>query len=53
MAVGHFNFSELVVLKAASAAASELDVPMREIFLNAGHTHSIEKQKRQHAPDLT
>ncbi|HKW34450.1 MAG TPA: class II fructose-bisphosphate aldolase, partial [Candidatus Acidoferrum sp.] len=72
VAVGHFNFSELVVLKAASEAASQLDVPVvmgvsesereflgvrqaaalvqslredskREIFLNADHTHSIEK----------
>jgi fructose-bisphosphate aldolase, class II len=72
VAVGHFNFSELVVLKAASEAASELGVPvvmgvsesereflgvqqasalvrsLREekglgIFLNADHTHSIEK----------
>jgi fructose-bisphosphate aldolase class II len=72
VAIGHFNFSELVVLKAATEAASELGVPvvmgvsesereflgvplaaalvdtMREekegeIFLNADHTHSIEK----------
>src|SRR5215470_10855743 len=71
VAVGHFNFSELVVLKAATEAARELAVPvvmgvsesereflgvpqaaalvqsMREekeqIFLNADHTHSIEK----------
>jgi fructose-bisphosphate aldolase class II len=72
VAVGHFNFSELVVLKAATEAASELGVPvvmglseserefvgvrpaaalvesMREerggeIFLNADHTHSIER----------
>ncbi len=28
VAVGHFNFSELVVLKAAGEAASELDVPV-------------------------
>jgi fructose-bisphosphate aldolase, class II len=72
VAVGHFNFSELVVLKATAEAASELGVPVvmgvsesereflgvreatalvhslgreksREIFLNADHTHSIEK----------
>src|SRR5215471_686969 len=72
VAIGHFNFSELVVLKAATEAASELGVPvvmglsesereflgvrqaaalvqsMREekdgeIFLNADHTHSIER----------
>jgi fructose-bisphosphate aldolase, class II len=72
VAVGHFNFSELVVLKAAAEAAGELGVPVvmgvsesereflgvrqaaalvqsmreekgREIFLNADHTHSIEK----------
>ena len=72
VAVGHFNFSELVVLKAAAEAAGELGVPIvmgvsesereflgvrqaaalvqsireekgRELFLNADHTHSIEK----------
>jgi fructose-bisphosphate aldolase, class II len=72
LAVGHFNFSELVVLKATTEAANELGVPVvmgvsesereflgvrqaaalvqslreggkREIFLNADHTHSIEK----------
>jgi len=72
VAVGHFNFAELVVLKAAAEAAGELGVPVvmgvsesereflgvrqaaalvhsmreeggREIFLNADHTHSIEK----------
>ena len=72
VAVGHFNFSELVVLKAAAEAAHELRVPVvmgvsenereflgvrqaaalvrtlreqqgLEIFLNADHTHSIEK----------
>jgi len=72
VAVGHFNFSELVVLQAVAEAASELGVPVvmgisesereflgvrqaaalvqsmreekeREIFLNADHTHSIEK----------
>lgn len=70
--MGHFNFSELVVLKAAAEAAGELGVPVvmgvsesereflgvrqaaalvqsmreekgRELFLNADHTHSIEK----------
>lgn len=70
--MGHFNFSELVVLTAVAEAASELDVPVvmgvsesereflgvrqaaalvqsirddkkREMFLNADHTHSIEK----------
>ena len=75
VAVGHFNFSELVVLKAAAEAASELGVPvvmgvsesereflgvreaaalvqtMREeqgrgIFLNADHTHSIDKAEQ-------
>ena len=75
VAVGHFNFSELVVLKAAAEAASELAVPVvmgvsesereflgvreaaalvesvrdntgREIFLNADHTHSIEKAEQ-------
>lgn len=74
IAVGHFNFSELVVLQAVAEAASELAVPVvlgvsesereflgvrqavalvrcmreekeREIFLNADHTHSIEKAK--------
>lgn len=72
VAVGHFNFSELVVLKAVAEAARELGVPVvmgvsesereflgvkqaaalvrslwvdkeQEIFLNADHTHSIEK----------
>jgi fructose-bisphosphate aldolase, class II len=72
VAVGHFNFSELTVLKAAAQAARELGVPVvmgvsegeraflgvrqaaalvrsiREetgqgIFLNADHTHSLEK----------
>jgi fructose-bisphosphate aldolase class II len=72
IAVGHFNFSELVVLKAAAEAANELGVPVvmgvseserefigvaeaaalirslreeegRPIFLDADHTHSIEK----------
>lgn len=72
VAVGHFNFSELAVLKAAAAAARELGVPVvmgvsesereflgvrqaaalvrslreeggLEIFLNADHTHSVEK----------
>jgi fructose-bisphosphate aldolase class II len=71
VAVGHFNFSELTVLKAAAEAASQLSVPVvmgvsesergflgvreaalvriireehgREIFLNADHTHSMEK----------
>lgn len=72
VAIGHFNFSELVVLKAATEAASELGVPVvmglsesereflgvrlaatlvhslreeqeDEIFLNADHTHSIER----------
>jgi fructose/tagatose bisphosphate aldolase len=28
VAIGHFNFSELVVLKAATQAASELGVPV-------------------------
>jgi len=28
VAIGHFNFSELVVLKAATEAASELGVPV-------------------------
>lgn len=75
VAVGHFNFSELVVLKAVTEAARELRVPvvlgvsesereflgvgqaaalvqsMREengieIFLNADHTHSIEKAEQ-------
>jgi fructose-bisphosphate aldolase class II len=72
VAVGHFNFSELVVLKAATEAARALGVPVvmgvsesereflgvrqaaalirslrdedgRAIFLNADHTHSIDK----------
>jgi fructose-bisphosphate aldolase class II len=71
-ALGHFNFSELVVLKAVAAVARQLHVPVlvgvseserefvgvkqaaalvksiREdsgisIFLNADHTHSLEK----------
>ena len=70
-AVGHFNFSELTVLKAVGQAARELDtavvvgvseserefVGVREavalvkamrdeglrIFLNADHTHTLEK----------
>jgi fructose-bisphosphate aldolase class II len=72
VAVGHFNFAELVVLKAAAEAGHELGVPLvmgvsegerefvgvpeaaalirslrddegLEIFLDADHTHSIEK----------
>src|SRR5215471_10477542 len=72
VAIGHFNFSELVVLKAAAEAAGELSVPVvmgvsesereflgvkqaaalirsfreetaQKIFLNADHTHSLEK----------
>ena len=71
VAVGHFNFSELTVLKAVGEAARELDTAivvgvseserefvgvrqavalvqaMRDeglhVFLNADHTHSIEK----------
>jgi fructose-bisphosphate aldolase class II len=71
VAVGHFNFSELTVLKAVGEAARELDTSvvvgvseserefvgvrqavvlvqvMRDegshIFLNADHTHSVEK----------
>lgn len=72
VAVGHFNFAELVVLKAAATAGHELGVPLvmgvseserefvgvreaaalirslrddegREVFLDADHTHSIEK----------
>jgi len=72
VAVGHFNFSDLTALRAAVAAAGELNVPvmvgvsegeralvgvrqaatlvksLREetghpIFLNADHTHSLEK----------
>jgi fructose-bisphosphate aldolase, class II len=72
VALGHFNFSELVVLKAVADTARELDLPvvvgvsegerefvgvrqaaalvksLREeyelpIFLNADHTHSLEK----------
>jgi fructose-bisphosphate aldolase class II len=72
VALGHFNFSELVVLKAVASVARELQVPVlagvseserevigvrqaaalvksiREefgmpIFLNADHTHSMEK----------
>ena len=74
VAVGHFNISDLVALKAIFNAARELDVPimigtsegerrfigelqaaaliksLREefgypIFLNADHTHSLEKVK--------
>ena len=72
VALGHFNFSELVVLKAVADTARELELPvvvgvsegerefvgvrqaaalvtsLREeyglpIFLNADHTHSLEK----------
>ncbi len=72
IAIGHFNFSELVVLKAVATVARQLRVPVlvgvseseREfigvrqaaalvksigaefgmpIFLNADHTHSLEK----------
>jgi fructose-bisphosphate aldolase class II len=71
VAVGHFNFSELTVLKAVAEAARELGTPvvvgvseserefvgLREavalvralrdegllVFLNADHTHSLEK----------
>lgn len=72
VAVGHFNVADLVLLKAVSAAARELNVPvivgasegerdflgvrqlaalvqsLREesgapLFLNADHTHSLEK----------
>jgi fructose-bisphosphate aldolase class II len=72
IALGHFNFSELVVLKAVATVARELNVPVlvgvseserefvgvrqaavlvksiREesgmpVFLNADHTHSLEK----------
>lgn len=72
VAIGHFNFSELVVLKAVTAVARQLGVPVlvgvseseREfigvrqaaalvesmcdefgmpVFLNADHTHSLEK----------
>jgi fructose-bisphosphate aldolase, class II len=75
VAVGHFNFSELVVLKAAAQAARDLGVPVvmgvseserefvgvrlaaalvrsireetgQEIFLNADHTHSLEKAEQ-------
>src|ERR1700738_2088385 len=56
VAVGHFNFSVLTVLKAVGEVAREL-VRVREavafvramrdeglrIFLNADHTHSLEK----------
>jgi fructose/tagatose bisphosphate aldolase len=74
VAVGHFNISDLVALKAVSSAALELNVPVlvgvsegerefigvrqiaalvrsiREeydfpIYLNADHTHSIEKAR--------
>jgi fructose-bisphosphate aldolase class II len=82
VAVGHFNFSELVVLQAAVEAATELGVPVvmgvsegeraflgvrqaaallrslqdengPEIFLNADHTHSIEKVEEAAGQDLT
>jgi fructose/tagatose bisphosphate aldolase len=81
VAVGHFNFSELTVLKAVGEASRELDTAvvvgvseserefvgirqavalvqaMRDdglhIFLNADHTHSIERQRRLHAQDST
>lgn len=72
VAVGHFNFSELVVLDAVAEAARQLRVPLvmgvsenereflgvrrsaalvrelreeqgLEVFLNADHTHSVEK----------
>jgi fructose-bisphosphate aldolase, class II len=72
VALGHFNFSELVVLQAAAGAARELRLPIvmgvseserdflglhqaaalvhslrddggLQIFLNADHTHSIDK----------
>src|SRR5215471_12059145 len=72
VAIGHFNFSELVVLKAAAEAAGELRVPVvmgvsesereflgvkqaaalirsfreetaQKIFLNADHTHSLQR----------
>jgi fructose-bisphosphate aldolase class II len=72
VAIGHFNFSELVVLKAAAQASRELGVPVvmgvseserefvgvpqaavlirsireetgQKIFLNADHTHTVEK----------
>lgn len=72
VALGHFNFSDLVVLKAVAEAAAELQVPVvlgvseserefvgvrqaaalvrslreetgQSIFLNADHTHSLEK----------
>jgi fructose-bisphosphate aldolase, class II len=81
VAIGHFNFSELVVLKAATEATSELGVPvvmglsesereflgvqqaaalvhsMREekdgeIFLNADHTHSIERAEKGSASEI-
>jgi len=81
VAVGHFNFSELTVLKAVGGAARELDtavvvgvseserefVGVREavalvkamrdeglrIFLNADHTHSLERPRRPRGLDLT
>lgn len=72
IAIGHFNFSELVVLKAVTAVARQLGVPVlvgvseserdfvgvrqaaalvesicdefgMPVFLNADHTHSLEK----------
>lgn len=72
IAIGHFNFSELVVLKAVATVARQLRVPVLvgvseseqefigvrqaaalvksiraefgiPIFLNADHTHSLEK----------
>jgi fructose/tagatose bisphosphate aldolase len=81
VAVGHFNFSELTVLKAVGEAARELDTAvvvgvseserefvgvrqavalvkaMRDeglrIFLNADHTHSLKRPRRQQGLDLT
>jgi fructose-bisphosphate aldolase class II len=72
VAVGHFNFSDLVAFNAIAAAARELNLPVmvgvsegersfvgvrqaaalvrrvreeygQPIFINADHTHSIEK----------
>ena len=52
VALGHFNVSDLVLLKAVSEAARELKVPVLvgasegehlPIFLNADHTHSLSK----------
>ncbi|SRR6266496_4232794 len=74
-AIGHFNFADLVTLKAVFTSAQELNVPLMvgvsegerdfigvrqaaalvrnlheefnfPIFLNADHTHSIEKAAR-------